>query len=645
MNKDIKDIILMFAPLHLTQINPISMNKSCKILQRGVILPLLAQMLTSLVYAQTNLFKPMETLLNESQNVKYQKILNAPHLKNHLLVRIENLATTQTQGMLNIVLPNVACDNLAFTARKVEYTSENDYYWYGDIRGEDEGACLTGTIMLIARNGQKYGQISLDEGTFEYQELGNNLQVLSEHNNNELPISKICGVDEKTPVGIDPLVARGSCSSNTIADERLTVLVLFTPAAISIEPDIYNRADLAVRQTNQILANSKILPTNAKLILAGALPFNFTETSSNRAIITDIISLTTNINAQSIRDLYNADLVILMTNGNYANNSKYIGYAAAIGPSSPDAYAIVETAYSTSRHLTFAHEVGHLFGARHQDTFQTYYQRAHFFYTGFLNLKRNITVMHTDYEPVRRVHHFSNPDADYKNRATGDGSHNNALKINQTGQTVANFRQVISVIPPTSFNIAITAPATAMECTFGIFANVNITCGSAPFNIVWENSLDGITWNAGTTTLTNSPTGTYRFSAPCLIASNAPYFVRSTVTDANGNVRVEMTLVDILMQNMGGLRTASQEQLISSIAPNPFAESTVVKLNLQKTETIQIELSNMYGTIRRTLTTQILSAGEHQITIARADLPEGLYSLRLTTSNGYVETKNIIINL
>ena len=103
-------------------------------------------------------------------------------------------------------------------------------------------------------------------------------------------------------------------------------------------------------------------------------------------------------------------------------------------------------------------------------------------------------------------------------------------------------------------------------------------------------------------------------------------------------------MIDITAQVVTPLRTASVPKLITSVYPNPFAENTVVKVTLPQAETIQMEITNMYGTIHRVLPTQILANGEHQITIARAGLPEGLYSVRLTTNNGYVETKNIVIN-
>ncbi len=584
----------------------------------------------------------MTTPLNEAQNVKYQKILNAPHLKNHLLVRMENLAITQTQGMLNIVLPNVACDNLAFSVKNVEYTSENDYYWYGDIREEEEGLCLTGTIMLIAKNGQKYGQISLDDRTFEYQELGGNLQVLSEHNN-ELLASKGCGVDKHTPIATDPLVtARANCTGAFISTERagtIRVLILYTPAAALFEPNINNRADLAIQQTNQFFRNSKILPENARLELAGVEPLNFVEDD----ISLDIKLLRNNITAQSYRNTYKADIVVLLTNKYYFD---YYGMVAEIGPRNADAYAIVETYTSTTNQRVFAHEIGHLFGGRHDVDPDASSERGRIFGTGFLYLRRNWTIMANQALRRGRIENFSNPNVYYKNRATGTNTRNNAAKINQTGLTVAAFRPpVLNVlIPPSPFSIAVSAPVSATECTVGVGASANITCGTAPFDVIWENSLDGITWNAGSNFSTTSTFPSYRFVTPCL-GVNTQYFVRATITDQQGDIRIDQAMIDIIAQNTGGLRTASVPRFITSVYPNPFAESTVVKVNLPQAETIQMELTNMYGTIRRVLPTQVLAIGEHQITIARAGLPEGLYSLRLTTSSGYVETKNIIVTL
>ena len=223
--------------------------------------------------------------LNPEQSIRYQKILNAPHLKNHRLIRLENLATTQFQGKLSIRLAGLACENLLFQARNVEYTSENEYYWYGDIREEEEGLCQTGTIMLIASNGEKYGQIRLGDRTFEWQDLSGNIQVISEHKN-EFFANIDCGVNEhNTPTNTDSIIPaedyeRSNCAGISTAEPQGTVrvLVLFTPAALAVELNIQNRANLAIQQTNQIFTNSRILPRNAGLVLGGVEVFNFTET-------------------------------------------------------------------------------------------------------------------------------------------------------------------------------------------------------------------------------------------------------------------------------------------------------------------------------------------------------------------------------
>jgi len=582
--------------------------------------------------------------LKTEQATKYQKILNAPHLKNHRFVSLGNLATAQSQGKIKFRLAGIACDSLVFRAKTVEYTSEADYYWYGDIRSEEEGACFTGTMMLIAKNGEKYGQITLDDRTFEYQDLGENLQVMSEHKNENWGS---CGVDEHTPKGNDALITpedleRSGCpgtSTSTEPQGTVRVLVLFTPAAVAIEPNINNRANFAIQQTNAIFSNSRILSQNARLVLAGAEVLDFVEDG----IAEDRFRLRNNLIAQARRNATNADLVVLMTNGNYGN---FNGIVASIGPDNANAYAIVQINDATSNQRVFAHEVGHLFGGRH-DEFDpdATFDRGRIFQTGLLNLATNHTIMVrfpfvNIFGVVRgRIDHFSNPNVQYKRRATGTQDRNNALKLNETGNTVASFRPPITTTTPSiPFSVSMSAPATYPACSRGACATSTITCGIPPYSIRWQNSTDGINWSGTVSTGTG-----YCFVTPC--GDGRDFWVRVTVTDSQGNTRVAGTIIELTGSGSGGgvFRT-SQESLISNVYPNPLNEQTQISLNLPEADAISIELSNMYGTLRRNILTQTYPAGEHTITIPRNNLPQGVYAIKLTTSSGYSEIKTIVIN-
>src|SRR5690606_17234090 len=77
----------------------------------------------------------------------------------------------------------------------------------------------------------------------------------------------------------------------------------------------------------------------------------------------DVENLHNNATAQNLRNQFEADLVVLLTNGAWYGG--FVGLAEAFGPAEDDAYAIVQVLHATSS-LTFAHEVGHLMGGKHQ---------------------------------------------------------------------------------------------------------------------------------------------------------------------------------------------------------------------------------------------------------------------------------------
>ena len=81
-------------------------------------------------------------------------------------------------------------------------------------------------------------------------------------------------------------------------------------------------------------------------------------------------------------------------------------------------------------------------------------------------------------------------------------------------------------------------------------------------------------------------------------------------------------------------------QLIRMVTPNPFSNQVSVVLNLDKTEVVDFILTTLNGTAV-TQRSQRLSPGNNRINLDEvlANMPSGMYFLRVTTSNKMEVTK------
>ncbi len=220
--------------------------------------------------------------LNSNQLVKFNKLSASSLHDNFQLVQIQNLSTNQVNGRVRLALSILPCNDLIFTATKVEYNSESDYYWYGIIDSEDENnPCKGGFITLMAKGGEKFGTIVFDDYSYEFQELGNGIQVFSRFKLEAIGENE-CGVNTESlryrssstsqsnpslknnPPSVSRIIP---CSPQVIDEVR--VLVLWTQAAADIEANINNRIALAMAQTNQAYLNSQVGGT-LNLVLASS---------------------------------------------------------------------------------------------------------------------------------------------------------------------------------------------------------------------------------------------------------------------------------------------------------------------------------------------------------------------------------------
>ena len=356
--------------------------------------------------------KTFEDLNPEEQSV-YNKIVESEMYTEHYFVEYGSLQQMQSEGKIRISLPGDDCDDLLFQAKSIKFESDESYVWYGVLKAQvtDEDCfCRIGAITLVASPTGKIGHIIIDEKTYEILELSSETYLAAKINVDRFTEEECSSIgngiyelDESNQNTSDRSGGNGNCD--------VRCLVLFTPAAEAAEGSvaaINNRVNLAIAQTNQALRNSDIASCELEIELAGVQAFQFTETAN---AFNDVVSLAGDPLAQNLRNNFEADIVVMLTDGGYGN---LFGIVNNIGPSDPEAFAIVETGAATTGRFTFAHEVAHLFGGRHNKSADPDpgTAHAHRFKTGnFLPCifgETQRTILHTMSAGQVRIQHFSN---------------------------------------------------------------------------------------------------------------------------------------------------------------------------------------------------------------------------------------------
>lgn len=226
----------------------------------------------------------------------------------------------------------------------------------------------------------------------------------------------------------------GSVSPALVATPVIRVLVNYTPAAKATTSDIRALIDLAIAETNQGFINGGV---NTRVELAHVAPVSYSESGSNstdRSRYADVDDrVMDEIHTQ--RNTYLADVGVLMTDGNSGCGN------GSINASATSAFVAVTTDCATGNY-SFGHELGHLFGARHnpeEDSSTTPYAYGH----GYLAPNGNWrTIMaYPCSGGCPRLNYWSNPAKTRDGVAMGTTTRsNNARVLNERAAVLAAFR-------------------------------------------------------------------------------------------------------------------------------------------------------------------------------------------------------------
>lgn len=345
-----------------------------------------------------------------------------------------------------IVAVNLAADtSINIRHNRSEVVGRNTVVWTGTIPD------VPGEVTFVVQDGNITGSVNNNGDLYRIEPVGNGVHALVKVDRSRLPPDHPPSFREKEQAAPGPASAPRAGTRGMIdranpngadafpGDGRpvvIDVLVAYTTAAGGAVTNINSTIALAVAEANQSYLNSGI---NIRLNLADTMSVAYAE--SGKTFETILADLVANADVRNRRNDRAADLVAMII-----NKSDFCGLADAIRASADTAYAVVYFDCATG-YYSFAHELGHLMGARHDPTHDATttpfaYGHGYQYVSGTTRWR---TIMAYDCAGgCPRLQYFSNPAVSYGGVSMGTlAIHNNARVLNETAPAVASFRSAL----------------------------------------------------------------------------------------------------------------------------------------------------------------------------------------------------------
>ncbi len=600
----------------------------------------LAFFLSVSVFAQKNqgpsVFRevpvPSGQVLSSAQHLRMQKLGESKNYLRVSLIKLEGLEEALRGELVTFDLPGFSGKTIARTKR-IDYSTETDFMWNGTFN--------QGEAIIIRENGRIFGQIRKNGAIFDIQYLENGYVALIEYNMEKLYQIGCAVADEHNRQSgsrssvID--ATKGSPTEMSHAggpDPLIRALVLFTPAAEATGMDMTDLANTARGQWITAQLNSNVV---SNLVIAGVEELNFIENDDPSSstgdgftdIDADVTLLRNNLAAQRLRNQFEADIVLLFTDGDYPG---FAGNVADIGPIDDEAYAIVQVPNATAT-MTFIHEAAHLFGARHQFSADNTPGDAHGhnWETGWWIFKDEYrSIMRTFHADMERVLYFSNPGVTHEGEPTGvTGTSFNARVINVNGHIVEDFR-----FAQPDFTVSIFGPGSANEGD-ALYFTSSVSNGQAPYTYQWQA-------NTGSGFYTVGAGSTLNFTMPA-----DDLDIRLTVTDANTQQDTDFHSVMNLYLGGGGCTvcpdstaldlSGSEKTLDEQVAglekamlyPNPSSDRIQLAFKEGLSQFDYLQIVDSKGEVRNEIRLQPENRSTGQLTMDISGLKQGTYIIKL----------------
>jgi hypothetical protein len=300
------------------------------------------------------------------------------------------------------------------TGRSTSVTQESrtptqaGYLW----RGKPADGAASDEAVFVSDGENMTGTVRIGREVFTYMPLGGGVHAVTRQSTTDGPPEHPPRFTEKLKKTLND-APPGSPLDMSEAVE-IDLLIVFSSKLAAGFADLRQSATIAVDDANKSFADSGIPAVSLRPAHMATVPYDedgpWVQHLDRLTNPQDLVFRS----IHQLRDQYKADLVVLVV-----EDTKWCGEARDINVGAAEAFAVVSRTCLLAPRYSFAHELGHLLGARHDkqsDPELTPFRWAH----GYVNASKWRTVMSYDVcGGCPRVLRWSNPHLEYAKEPTG----------------------------------------------------------------------------------------------------------------------------------------------------------------------------------------------------------------------------------